>query len=89
MTIKKKEIKKIYKKFAQNCDWDELASAIIDLELKITKTKNKKILKKLNIELEIYEEEKACRIYKSFDMEYFLNKDIEYFEEDPFDISDI
>ena len=47
---------------------------------KETKDKKCKDLKSLELKLEIYEAEKASRVFSSFDLEYFLNKDFEYIE---------
>lgn len=85
MAKSKKELSKKYKKFAKKSDWDTLAGAIIDLELKIQKTEGKRKINLLKFELEIYEMEKASRLFDVFDMEYFVNRDFEYFEDDPFD----
>ena len=80
--IKKSELIKQYVQSAQKLDWDDLALAIIDLEQAVENEKNSKQLELLNLKLEIYEAEKKSRVFESFDMEYFLSKDMSIFEDD-------
>lgn len=87
--IKKNELVKQHIQSAQKLDWDSLALAIIDLEKAIKQEGTHKQLKLLNLKLEIYEAEKSSRVFNSFDMEYFLNKDMDIFDEDEYGFSDI
>lgn len=90
---KREELIKKHTQSAKKSDWDSLALSIIELEQIISTTKQAKQLKLLNLKLKIYEAEKNNRVFESFDMEYFLNKDMSVFEddfdEDDYDISDI
>lgn len=74
---------------AKKCDWDTLAGIIINLEQEIASEKDSKHLELLNLKLNIYETEKAYRVFDSFDMEYFLSKDMSIFDDDDYDFSDI
>jgi hypothetical protein len=87
--IKKDELIRQNIQSAKKLDWDSLALAIIDLEQAIGKEKNSKQLELLNLKLEIYEAEKSSRVFESFDMEYFLSKDMSIFDDDDYDFSDI
>lgn len=81
--ISKKEtaiLLKKYKKQAENSEWCDLADSIITLEKRISKEKKAKPLKILNLKLEIFEKEKASRVFNSFDMQYFISKEYEGFE---------
>lgn len=81
---KKQELTNQHVKNAKKLDWDSLAFSIIELEQFLLKEKNTKQLKLLNLKLKIYEAEKASRIFNSFNMEYFLNKDMVILEEDEY-----
>lgn len=83
---KKSELTKQYIQSAKKLDWDSLALAIIDLEQAVGKEKNSKQLELLNLKLEIYEAEKSSRVFESFDMEYFLSKDMSIFDDEGYDI---
>lgn len=85
---KKNKLEKKHTQLAKKSDWDSLASCIIDLELAILKEKDAKELKLLSLKLEIYEAEKNSRVFDSFDMEYFLSKEVGIFEDDDYDFSD-
>jgi len=80
--IKKDELIRQHIQSAKKIDWDSLALAIIDLEQAIEKEKNSKQLELLNLKLKIYEAEKSSRVFESFDMEYFLSKDMSVFDDD-------
>jgi hypothetical protein len=90
---KREELIKKHTQSAKKSDWDSLALSIIELEQIILKEKNSKQLKLLNLKLKIYEAEKNNRVFESFDMEYFLNKEMGILEDDLeeyyYDISDI
>ena len=86
---KQDELIKQHIQSAKKCDWDSLALAIINLEQAEQKEKNPKQLELLRIKLKIYEAEKSSRVFESFDMEYFLNKDMEIFDDEGYDFSDI
>jgi hypothetical protein len=60
--------------------WDDLAGDIISLENCIRKEKNSKSLILLKNKLKIWEKEKSDRIFNTFDMKTFLNKNNEEFE---------
>lgn len=62
---------------AKKADWDDLANSIISLEISIRKEKNPKVLILLKNKLKLLEEEKSVRVFDSFDMENFLNKNEE------------
>ena len=83
---KKSELTKQYIQSAKKLDWDSLALAIIDREQAVGKEKNSKQLELLKLKLEIYEAEKSSRVFESFDMEYFLSKDMSIFDDEGYDI---
>jgi hypothetical protein len=85
----KKELIEQHIQSAKECDWDDLALTIIALEGAERKEKDPKVLELLKIKLKIYEAEKSSRVFQSFNMEYFLNKDMEIFEDGDYDFSDI
>lgn len=76
----KKELIEFLKQDAKSKNWDELALAIIAMELLLLEEKSDKMLKLLEIKLEIFESEKLSRVFDTFNMERFLNKDIEEYE---------
>lgn len=61
--------------------WDDLANDIISLETLITKEKKRKSLILLKNKLKELEKEKSSRIFDTFNMKTFLNKNIKEFEE--------
>lgn len=65
---------------AKKADWDDLANGIISLEISIRKEKNPKVLILLKNKLKLLEEEKSVRVFDSFNMENFLNKNEEDIE---------
>ena len=77
-----KELTKQHIQSAKKCDWDDLALTIIALEGAERKEKDPKVLELLKLKLKIYEAEKSSRVFESFDMEYFLTKDMNIFDED-------
>lgn len=92
------KIKRLFNKESLGLDWDDLAYSIIVLEeavrqeqqeCKKNEERDPNILKILELKLEIHEYEKASRVFNSFNMEYFLNKDFEDFEEEGYEESDI
>jgi hypothetical protein len=79
----KKQNKQQLMKQAKKRDWDQLAYDIILMEEALRAGLNPKYLILLNIKLQIWEKEKASRIFQTFNMKSFLNKgfddsDIEY-----------
>ena len=81
--MKKENIGNLIKQ-AKKRDWDELAYDIILMEENIRRGLEPKYLNLLNTKLEIWEAEKASRIFQKFDMKNFLSKsfeqnDVEYF----------
>jgi hypothetical protein len=62
---------------AKKADWDDLANNIISLEMSIRKEKNPKLLILLKNKLKLLEEEKSVRVFDSFNMGNFLNKNEE------------
>jgi hypothetical protein len=62
---------------AKKADWDDLANNIISLEISIRKEKNPKLLILLKNKLKLLEEEKSIRVFDSFNMVNFLNKNEE------------
>lgn len=85
--VNKKEIailSKEYEKQARESEWCDLAGSIITLEMCVAQEKDSNHLKILELKLEIFEKEKAQRVFSSFDLAYFLSKDdIEYDTEYP------
>lgn len=77
MVNKKEEaiLRKEYERQAQDSEWCDLAETIITLEQCVAQEKNAKHLKILNLKLEIFENEKSQRVFNTFDLTYFLNKD--------------
>ena len=69
------EIIKILKEDAEKKTWDELALAIICMELLLIEEKEAKMLKLIEIKLEIFEAEKLSRVFDGFSMKHFLSKD--------------
>jgi hypothetical protein len=65
---------------AKKRSWDDLANDIISLENCIRKEKKAKSLILLKNKLKIWEREKSDRIFNTFDMKTFLNKNNEEFE---------
>lgn len=65
---------------AQSRSWDDLANDIILMEKRINKEKNSKSLILLEKKLKIWEKEKFDRIFHSFNMKTFLNKNNEEFD---------
>jgi hypothetical protein len=65
---------------AKKADWDDLANNIISLEISIRKEKNPKLLILLKNKLKLLEEEKSIRVFDSFNMVNFLNKNEEDIE---------
>lgn len=65
---------------AKKRSWDDLANDIIRLERSIEKEKNYKSLILLKNKLKILEQEKSNRLFDSFDMQTFLNKNNQEFE---------
>lgn len=65
---------------AKKRSWDDLANDIIRLERSIEKEKNYKSLILLKNKLKILEQEKSDRLFDSFDMQTFLNKNNQEFE---------
>jgi hypothetical protein len=86
---KKEELTKKYIQSAKKSDWDSLALCIIEIEQAIPEEKDPKVLELLELKLKIFEAEKSSRVFDSFDMEYFLSKDMSIFDEDDYDFSDI
>jgi hypothetical protein len=74
---KLKTLSKAYEKQAKASEWDDLAFSIMVLESSIYQEKDVKSLKLLRLKLEIFEEEKSSRVFDTFNMEYFLNKELE------------
>jgi hypothetical protein len=64
---------------AKKRSWDDLANDIIKLENSIRKQKKTKLLILLKNKLKILEEEKSDRLFNSFNMKTFLNKNNEEF----------
>lgn len=92
------KLKDFFAKEASQLEWDDLAYVIIILEEAIKQEKKEierndnrdpNVLKLLELKLKIHEFEKECRVFKSFDMEYFLSKDFEYFEEEDYEELDV
>jgi len=75
--IKEKALQEVYVKQAKSSTWDDLAFSIICLEEEEKKSKGVKHLKLLRKKLKIFEAEKSSRVFTSFSMDYFLNKDYE------------
>jgi hypothetical protein len=73
---------KEFREQAKKQDWDELAYGITVMERAILLEKDDNYLILLKIRLKIWEEEKNSRVFDSFDMEYFLSKDFNEFDED-------
>ena len=65
---------------AKKRNWDDLANDIIRLEESIEKEQNYKSLILLKNKLKILEDEKSNRLFNSFNMKNFLNKNNEEFE---------
>ncbi len=65
---------------AKKRNWDDLANDIIRLEKSIEKEENYKSLILLKNKLKILEDEKSNRLFNSFNMKNFLNKNNEEFE---------
>lgn len=65
---------------AKKRNWDDLVGDIILLEKNIRNEKNSKSLISLNNKLKIWETEKSDRLFNSFNMKAFLNKNNEPFE---------
>lgn len=80
MKNKTKDLLEKFQEQAKNCDWDDLSFEIINIEYEIREEEDSKLLKLLALKLSIFEEEKKERIFESFDMEKFLNKDFEGLE---------
>lgn len=83
--VTKKDWQVIFVDQAKKMEWCDLAYEIMMLERSIEKDliKDPKQLKLLQLKLEIYESEKFDRISDSFDMGYFLTKEVGlYGEED-------
>lgn len=87
--IKISELTKQHIQSAKKCDWDDLALTIINLEQAEKKEKDPKQLELLRLKLKVFEAEKSSRVFDSFDMEYFLNRDMEIFYDEDYDFSDI
>jgi hypothetical protein len=64
---------------AKKRSWDDLANDIIKLENSIRKQNKTKLLILLKNKLKILEEEKSNRLFNSFNMKTFLNKNNEEF----------
>lgn len=79
MNMKKTINEKLIGK-AKKRSWDDLAGDIISLENCIRTEKNSKSLILLKNKLKIWEKEKSDRIFDTFDMKTFLNKNNEEFE---------
>ena len=79
MNMKKTINEKLIGK-AKKRSWDDLAGDIISLENCIRTGKNSKSLILLKNKLKIWEKEKSDRIFDTFDMKTFLNKNNEEFE---------
>lgn len=88
MNKKLKAIEMDFIKEAQANEWCELAETIIALEFAVRKEKDPKVLKLLNFKLKIFEEEKKNRVFKHFDMDFFLKRDLEYLTQDMYDFED-
>jgi len=67
--------KKDFEKEAKSLDWDDLAFKIIMVEYAAMVEEDDNYLKLLELKLEILEDEKKNRLFDSFDMKDFLNKD--------------
>lgn len=80
MVKSKKEMKELFKNEAAESEWDSLASVIMAIERLLVVEKDTKMLKLLKIRLKIFEDEKTHRVSEDFDMEYFINKEIQQFE---------
>lgn len=72
-----KQIRKNLIEQAKKRDWDDLAYDIILMESALNKEHNSKYLNLLKSKIEIWEQEKASRLFNDFDMKVFLNKNIE------------
>lgn len=81
---KKQFIKKMKKELSL-CDWDDLAYIIICLEHAMLTETDDKAMKLLEIKIEICESFKLDKVNNSFDMEYFMNKEFPYLEDEDFD----
>jgi len=73
----KKEIKEKFEKLAQKTDWDELSYDIIIIEKAIRKKQDAKTLNLLMMKLEIWEKEKASRIFSKFNIKTILNRGLD------------
>lgn len=62
---------------AKKRDWDDLAYDLILMEIALRKKGNSKYLNLLKIKIQIWEKEKASRVFDEFDMKNFLSKNIE------------
>ena len=76
----KKNTNEKFIKQAKNKSWDQLAKDIISLEKSIRKQKKSKLLNLLKQKLQILENEKNIRVFDTFNMKNFLNKNNEEFE---------
>jgi len=75
----KKNTNQAFIEKAKKRSWDDLANDIIRLENSIRKEKKTKLLILLKNKLKILEEEKSSRLFNSFSMKTFLNKNNEEF----------
>lgn len=73
--------KKDFEKEAKSLDWDDLAFRIITVEYMIIAEKDDNYLKLLELKLEILEDEKKNRVFETFDMQDFLNKEYHHVED--------
>lgn len=77
MIKNEKAVRKELVKQAREKDWDDLAHEIMLLEIGVRLEEDFKYLILLNIKLEIWEEEKNSRVFDSFNMNFFLNKEFD------------
>jgi bisphosphoglycerate-independent phosphoglycerate mutase (AlkP superfamily) len=73
----KKQIKERFIKMAKKKEWDELAYDIITMERALRTKQDAKTLNLLNFKLQIWEKEKASRIFQEFNMKTFLIKSLD------------
>lgn len=81
----KDTLTKLYQEQAKKIEWCELAYSIMVLECAVANEKKDKVLKILQLKLEIFEKEKSSRVFDNFDINYFLNKEYEEVDEFTFE----
>ena len=76
-----------FEKQAAELEWCDLAGMIILLENTVISKPveiTDKELELLTLKLEVFEAEKASRVFDSFDFEYFMNRDFDILGDDSY-----